>query len=244
MNDFVFELTNVSLVFSPIKRTVIIGGRWASSKHVKTTPIKGLDSVDLTMERGKKIGIIGRNGAGKTTLMRLLAGIYEPTTGTLKVNSKSVALLALGVGFDMNSTGIENIYLGSLLNGMSRKQIDSRVDDIVKFSELGDHIYNPIKTYSTGMRARLAFSIAIFCDPEVLLLDEVLSVGDFEFQKKSRQKMEELINTGNKTVVICSHSLDTIRDMCDEVIWLDAGKVKGKGPPKEVIKAYLDSRRT
>jgi teichoic acid transport system ATP-binding protein len=243
MSDNVFELRNVSLIFSPIKRTALVGGGWAASKHLKSAPIKGLDSVDLTIERGKKTGIIGRNGAGKTTLMRLLAGIYEPSSGELIVNSKSVALLALGVGFDLNSTGIENIYLGSMLNGMSKKKIDEVKDKIISFSELGDYIYNPIKTYSTGMRARLAFSIAIFCDPEVLLLDEVLSVGDFEFQRKSRLKMEELINSGNKTVVICSHSMDTIRDMCDEVIWLDAGKVKGKGVPKEIIKQYLESRK-
>ena len=244
MSEFVFKLSEVSLVFNIIKRYSIISGSWASSKVIKSGPVKALDSITLTIERGKKIGVIGRNGAGKTTLMRLLAGIYEPTSGKMEVTTKSVSLLSLGVGFDPNSSGTDNIYLAAMLNGLSKKRVDELVNDIIEFSELGDQIDNPFKTYSSGMRSRLAFSIAIHSNPEVLLLDEVLSVGDFEFQRKSRQKMEELIQTGKRTVVISSHNMDTIKDVCDSVIWLDAGRVKGIGEPKEIIKAYSESKRT
>jgi ABC-type polysaccharide/polyol phosphate transport system ATPase subunit len=231
------------MVFEIIRRRSLISGAWASSKAMKGGPVVALDSINLCIERGKKIGIIGRNGAGKTTLMRLLAGIYSPTKGTIEVNSKSVSLLTLGVGFDVNATGLDNIYLGSMLNGMTLKQVEKIVDSVIEFSDLGDHIYYPVKTYSSGMRARLSFSIAIHGNPEVLLLDEILSVGDFEFQNKSKKRMQEFINSGNKTVVISSHSMETIKDICDEVIWLDNGSIKGRGDPKEIINAYSQSKK-
>ena len=232
MDQKVVELDKVSLTFSPINRTSLIFGGWASSKIVKAKPFLALDSLTFSINRGKKVGIIGRNGAGKTTLMRLIAGIYGPTSGSIKVNSKSTSLLTLGAGFDLNASGFENIYLGSMLNGLSKKQIDVILPDIISFSDLSDHIHYQLKTYSTGMRARLAFSVAMYCRPEVLLLDEVLSVGDFEFQKKSRNAMEELIQDGNRTVIISSHSMDTIKDICDEVIWLDSGKMVQMGDQK------------
>jgi len=244
MKDTVFSLTNVSLIFYPLNRRSIISGAWASPKVVRTGTVKALDSISLEIKKGKKIGLIGRNGSGKSTLMRILAGIYEPTSGSIEINSNSVSLLSLGVGFDIHASGVDNIYLGSMLNGMSKKQVDSVVEDIIVFSELGDQIYNPYKTYSSGMRARLGFAIAVHSNPEVLLLDEVLSVGDFEFQRKSRQKMEELIQSGEKTVVIASHNMDTIKDVCDEAIWLDFGKILGYGDPKSTIKQYCESKRS
>jgi ABC-type polysaccharide/polyol phosphate transport system ATPase subunit len=210
---------------------------------MRTGSVKALDSINLEIKKGKKIGLIGRNGSGKSTLMRILAGIYAPTSGKIEINSKSVSLLTIGVGFDAHASGLDNIYLGTMLNGISKKEVDGMVEEIIAFSELGDQIYNPYKTYSSGMRARLGFSIAVHSNPEVLLLDEVLSVGDFEFQRKSRQKMEELIQNGERTVVIASHNMDTIKDMCDEAIWLDFGKILGYGDPKVIVKQYSESKR-
>ncbi|QLH74225.1 MAG: ABC transporter ATP-binding protein [Methanomassiliicoccales archaeon] len=243
MDDTVFKLDNVSLTFNLIKRFSLISGSWASSKIINPGPIHALRSVTLTITKGHKIGIIGRNGAGKTSLLRLLAGVYEPTDGTIIINSNRVSLLTLGVGFDANASGLDNIYLGALLNGLTKKEIDKIVDSIIEFSELEEHIYYPFKTYSTGMKSRLAFSIAIHSKPEVLLLDEVLSVGDFEFQKKSWMKMQEFINTGNRTVIVTSHNLETIKQICDQVIWLDRGSVIKYGCPEEVISAYCNSSK-
>lgn len=185
--------------------------------------------------------MIGKNGAGKTTLLRLIAGIYEPQTGTITIGSNSITLVALGAGFDFNADGYENIYLNGLLTGLSLKKIDSIVDQVVDFADIGDYINYPLKTYSTGMRAKLAFSIAAHALPDVILLDEVLSVGDYGFQQKSLAKMQELIKERNRTVVISSHSLPTLSELCDEIIWLDSGKIVMTGDPDSVLSAYKES---
>lgn len=201
-------------------------------------PFVALDNLTLDIERGHTIGVIGRNGAGKTTLLRLLAGIYGADSGTLRTNASSVSLLALGVGFDNNASGYDNIYLSSMLQGHSKKEVDALLDQIVEFSGIEDFLANPVKTYSSGMRLRLAFSIAVHYEPEVLLIDEALSVGDTEFQRKSSKKMKELIEDNKRTVVLASHSLADLSKMADKILWLDKGKLIMVGEPKDVVAAY------
>jgi ABC-type polysaccharide/polyol phosphate transport system ATPase subunit len=168
----------------------------------------------------------------------LLAGVYGPDEGTLKVNSNSISMLALGVGFDGSSSGYDNIYLNALLRGHKKSDVDKRVEEIIDFSEIRDFIYNPVKTYSTGMRMRLAFSIAIQFEPEVLLLDEALAVGDPQFQRKSAERMNQVIRNQNRTVVLVSHSISLLQQECDSIIWLDSGQIKMMGEKEEVLKVY------
>lgn len=240
--DVVIELRDVTFSYRPIKKVSLVWGGSFSQKHRKMAPRPpALKDINLTIKRGKKIGLIGKNGAGKTTLLRLIAGIYEPQKGNVIINTKSVSLVALGAGFDFNANGFENIYLNGLLNGLSISKIDSIIDAIIEFADIGDYIDYPLKTYSTGMRAKLAFSIAVHALPDVILLDEVLSVGDYGFQQKSLSKMQDLIREKNKTVIISSHSLPTLSDLCDEIVWLDSGRIVMVGEPDSVLKAYKES---
>lgn len=241
MAEFAFELDDVSLFFNTLKRRSLIFSTSQNSKYLGKRTITALDHLNLKIESGHTIGLIGRNGSGKTTLMRLLAGIYAPDAGSLKSNSDSIVLLSLGVGFDNNLTGYENIFIASLLNGLRESEVNAKLDQIIDFAGLGDFIYAPLKTYSTGMRSRLAFSIAVNCDPEVLLIDEILSVGDEEFREKSKNRLAKMINDKNKTVLIASHSMESIKEMCDEVIWLEKGRIKMIGEPKTVTQQYVKS---
>ncbi|MHC1680309.1 MAG: ABC transporter ATP-binding protein [Methanomassiliicoccales archaeon] len=242
MGELIYDLQGVSLNYKEFRKISFLYKmgtvRSTSSKRGEFT---ALDNIDLRIERGKTIGIIGRNGSGKTTLLRVLAGIYRPDSGKIVINSDSISLLSLGAGFDSNSTGLENIYLSALLCGHPKKEIDSLVQEIIDFADIGEFINSPIKTYSSGMKIRLAFSIAIHFKPDVLLIDEALSVGDAEFQKKSTEKMNEMIMDRQRTVIIVSHSLGFLKEVCDEIIWLEKGKIVGRGDPEPVIKQYLDS---
>jgi teichoic acid transport system ATP-binding protein len=240
VNKYVFELSDVTLSFKEVGKTSLMYNMRSHVEKKKGPPhiFKALDGVTINIDRGRNIGLIGRNGAGKTTLLRLLGGIYAPDSGTMITHSDSVSLLSLGVGFDANASGFDNIYLSSLLQGHTKPQVDAKVDEIIKFADIGDFIYGPIKTYSSGMRMRLAFSIAVHFEPEVLLIDEALSVGDADFQKKSMSKMNELISDKNRTVVIASHSMTFLKSVADEVIWLDKGKVRMVGEPGPVVDAY------
>jgi len=241
MEGHVFELTDVTIAFKKMKRMSLLYSIGNSAKRSRITCFKALDGISLTIDKGMTVGIIGKNGSGKTTLLRVLAGIYEPDEGLIKRNSESISLLALGAGFDLQATGYDNIYLNALLAGQTKKEVDAVLEDIISFADLGDFIYEPIKTYSSGMRMRLAFSIAIQFKPEVLLIDEALSVGDAEFQKKSSEKMKELITDKNRTVVIVSHNMAYMKNMCDQIIWLERGKVKLIGGPEEVINTYVST---
>ena len=199
---------------------------------------KALNQVSFTLEKGKVYGVIGNNGAGKSTLLRVLSGVMNPNSGEVLRNYKTINLLALGVGFSGELTGIENIFLNGMLLGFSRKQINKVKDAIIEFSELGDFIYRPMKTYSSGMRSRLGFSVAINLKPEVLLIDEVLSVGDTKFQQKSYEAIKNIINDKNTTVVIVTHSMSTVRELCEYVIWLNKGEVVIQGQTKEILNLY------
>ncbi|MBN2493223.1 MAG: ABC transporter ATP-binding protein [Deltaproteobacteria bacterium] len=196
-----------------------------------------LRDVSFEIERGESLGIIGDNGAGKSTLCLLLSGIMAPTGGRVEVEGRVSALLALGVGFQVDLTGRDNVLLNGIYLGHTREEIEAKLDEIVAFAELEDFIDMPVRTYSSGMRARLAFSIAASVQPEILILDELMGVGDIRFQQKSIAKMRELI-AASKALVVVSHSMHTIRELCTRTIWLDKGTLVAEGPTAHVVERY------
>lgn len=197
-----------------------------------------LKGIDMTIENGKIIGLIGKNGSGKSTLLRTIAGIFNPDEGEIDLHGNSISLLAIGVGFKKELSGYDNIFLSGLLLGFSKKSIQEKLDEIIEFSELGDFIYRPVSSYSSGMYSKLAFSITSTLETDIMLIDEVFSVGDAKFKKKSYEKMLSLINDNNKTIVIVSHSLKTLKELCDEVYWIHEGEVRESGNPDTVIDHY------
>lgn len=199
-----------------------------------------LKNVSMKVEKGDRVGVVGLNGAGKSTLLKLISGVMKPTEGQIKVKGRLSPLLALGAGFDPSYTGRENIFLYGSLLGHSKRFIESKFDEIVEFSEIGDFIDVPLKNYSSGMGARLAFSIATAVQPEILILDEVLSVGDVKFQEKSRKRMNSLMD-GQVTILFVSHSTHEVRRICDKAIWLDKGQLVMQGPVDEVCDMYMKS---
>jgi len=196
-----------------------------------------LDDISIQINRGEVLGLIGNNGAGKSTLLKIISGVMRPTSGCVEVNGVVSPMIELGAGFDMDLTARENIYLNGAVLGYSKKFLDERFDRIVEFSELIDFLDAPLKNYSSGMIAKLAFSISTIVDPEILIVDEILSVGDIKFQEKSKQKMLEMIN-GGTTVIYVSHSLDSIKDLCTKVAWLDHGKLVKIGDTEKVCNEY------
>ena len=201
-----------------------------------------LQGLDLSIHKGDRVGIIGPNGAGKSTLLQMLAGITEPTSGVMNISGKVTAILTLGVGLREDYTGRENIYLEGEAQGKTREQIDVDVADVITFSELGKFIDLPLKTYSTGMKARLAFAMITQINPEILIIDEALSVGDAAFSVKAGRRIADLCSRG-AIVLIVSHSMQSVRDLCNRCLWLDQGKLVMDGLPDEVTKAYLESVR-
>lgn len=196
-----------------------------------------LQKVSFAVEKGDVVGIVGHNGAGKSTLLKVISGIMKPTYGSVKVHGSIVPMLELGSGFDLELSGRENIYLNGAILGYSQKFLEEKYEKIIQFSELGDFIEAPLRTYSSGMLARLAFSVACIVEPEILIVDEILSVGDADFQEKSRARMMELM-TGGTTVFFVSHSLKQIRQMCSKVVWLEHGKVQAIGKTEDVCDRY------
>lgn len=197
-----------------------------------------LEDINLDIKKGETVALIGVNGSGKSTLLKLMTRIIYPTCGTIETKGKLTSLLELGAGFHPDFTGRENIYFNAAIFGLTRKEIDARLDDIIAFSELEEFIDNPVRTYSSGQYMRLAFSIAINVDAEILLIDEILAVGDQHFQEKCFSKLEELRDS-DKTIVIVSHSLASIEKLCTRGIWIHEGKVMKDGKMKDVIKDYL-----
>mgnify|MGYP002553328790 FL=1 len=197
-----------------------------------------LDNVSFKLNTGDKVGLVGKNGSGKSTLLRAIAGIFSPDKGTIDLHGNTISLLSIGVGFQRKLSGYENIFLSGLLLGYTEDQIKERLDEIIEFSELGDFIYKPVTSYSSGMYSKLAFSITAILETDIMLIDEVLSVGDIHFRQKSYNKMKELISDENRTVLIVSHSSKTLRSLCDRVIWLNEGEMKGDGEANEIMDKY------
>ncbi len=210
---------------------------FTKKKKKKNDDFWALKNVSFTVDKGEVVGLIGSNGAGKSTLLKVVSGVMKPTKGKVTVQGVISPMIELGAGFDGNLTARENIYLNGAILGYSKKFLDEKFEEIVEFSELRDFLDVPVKNFSSGMTAKLAFSIATVVNPEILIVDEILSVGDIKFQEKSKHKMMEMIK-GGTTVLYVSHSLESIKDLCTKVVWLEHGKVIKIGDTKKICDAY------
>ena len=235
------EVQNVSMRFR------MANDRISSLKEYAVQMLQGklrykefeaLNNVSFTVEKGEVVGLIGHNGAGKSTILKVISGILKPTEGSVRLGANVVPLLELGSGFDMDMTGRENVFLNGAILGYSEEYLNSKYDEIVEFSGIGPFIDVPLRNYSSGMITRIAFSIATVVQPEILIVDEVLSVGDAEFQEKSHRRMMELMG-GGTTVLFVSHNINQIRQMCTKALWLDHGNMKMFGPADQVCDAYM-----
>ncbi len=234
MMEKTIEVKNLKICYrtmEPVKLKTLFKGKRVSREEA----VKG---ISFDVHKGEIVGLIGQNGSGKSTTLRCLAGIISPDEGAVSLFGNSVSLLAIGVGFQKELTGRVNIMLSGLLMGFSEKEIEAKMDEIIAFSELGKFIDKPVKSYSSGMHSRLAFAITAILDTEILLIDEIFSVGDARFKKKSNKKMKELIMDKDRTVIMISHSIETLRSMCDRIIWLHQGEIKMIGAPNEVLDKY------
>ena len=238
-NGNAIEVKNMSKDFKLIyDKPNTLKERLVFWKNTKKEYRHVLKNINLNIKKGETVALIGTNGSGKSTLLKLMTKIIYPTKGSIKTHGKLTSLLELGAGFHPDFTGRENIYFNASIFGLTAAEIDKRVVDIIKFSELEDFIDAPVRTYSSGMYMRLAFSVAINVDAEILLIDEILAVGDQHFQDKCFEKLHELKNSG-RTIVIVSHSLDSIRKLCNRAIWIYDGEVRLDGKTDEVIDEYL-----
>lgn len=238
-NEIAIKVENVTKSFklfydkpSTLKERLVF---W-NKKKAETRTV--LENINLEIKKGETVALIGTNGSGKSTLLKLMTKIIYPTKGELITNGKLTSLLELGAGFHPDFTGRENIYFNASIFGLTRAEIDKRLEDIISFSELEEFIDNPVRTYSSGQYMRLAFSIAINVDAEILLIDEILAVGDQHFQDKCFNKLKELSNS-NRTIIIVSHSLGSIQSLCNRAIWINDGKIQMDGNTKDVIEEYL-----
>lgn len=207
-------------------------------KKVHAEEFQAVKGVSFSVPKGQILGIIGQNGSGKSTMLKALAGIFSPDKGSIDLKGHTVSLLSIGVGFQKEVTGRENILLSGMLLGFSEEEVRDKMPEIIKFANLGKFIDMPVKTYSSGMYSKLAFSITAILETEIMLIDEVLSVGDAKFKKKSYKKMKELISDRDRTVVIVSHNEKTLMDLCDKVMWMHEGEIKRIGDPEEVLEEY------
>ncbi|HEX9942541.1 MAG TPA: ABC transporter ATP-binding protein [Thermoanaerobaculia bacterium] len=246
MDDLSIRLAGVSLCYRLAKQRI------PSLKEYAIHFVRGalsyeklwaLRDVDLAVRKGETLGIVGRNGAGKSTLLKVISRVLKPTCGTAVVNGRLAPILELGSGFDYELTGLENVYLNSLLLGHTRREIEERVNDIIDFSGLGDFIRSPLRNYSSGMQARLGFAIATAWVPDILILDEVLAVGDITFTEKCEERIQRFHDAG-ATVLMVSHSPKAILTNCARCIWLDDGRVRADGPAREVVSLYLREHGT
>lgn len=208
-------------------------------KREKEEVFHAVKNVSFSVKEGGILGIIGKNGSGKSTLLRSIAGVFSPNSGKIDLKNHSVSLMALGIGFKDNLSGRENIILSGMLLGFSEKEMLEKMQSIIDFAEIGDFIDRPVRTYSSGMHSKLAFSITAMLETDIMLVDEVLSVGDERFKKKSLSKMKGLIEDENRTVIIVSHSIELLREMCDEVLWMHDGEINEIGTPDKVLEHYL-----
>lgn len=231
------ELKDVCVNYRILKNVTVRHSLF--KKHNQEEAFEAVKNVSFTVEKGGILGIIGRNGSGKSTLLRAIAGVFSPNSGTIDLKGHTVSLMALGVGFKSELTGRDNILLSGMLLGFSEKQIQYKMNEIIDFAEIGDFIDKPVRTYSSGMHSKLAFAITAMLETDIMLVDEVLSVGDARFQKKSLNKMKELITDKNRTVIIVSHSIETLKNLCNKVLWIHDGVMKEIGEPQKILEDYV-----
>ena len=234
--EMAVTVKNLHISYRGITKTSIRAS-WANFRK-KVEVYEAVRGISFEIEEGKILGIIGKNGSGKSTTLRAIAGIFSPDKGSIDLHGNSISLLSIGVGFNKKLTGYENIYLSGMLLGFSEDEIAAKEKEIIDFADIGKFIYKPVKTYSSGMHSKLAFAITAILETDIMLIDEVLSVGDVKFKEKSYNKMKELISDDKRTVIIVSHNIKTLQDLCDEVLWLHDGKIKMLGESKEVLQAY------
>ena len=234
--EIAVTVKNLHITYRGLKKTSIRAS-WKNFGN-KVETFHALKGVSFELEEGKILGIIGKNGSGKSTMLRAIAGIFSPDKGEIDLHGRTISLLSIGVGFNKKLTGKENIYLSGMLLGFSEEEIAAKEKEIIKFADIGDFINKRVKTYSSGMYSKLAFAITAILETDITLIDEVLSVGDAKFKEKSYNKMKELISDEKRTVLIVSHSLGTISELCDEVLWLNDGKIMEIGKPEDIIPKY------
>ena len=237
MKENAIEIKNLCISYRGLKSYSIKKSLLHFHRN-KVDEFQAIRNVSFTVPKGNILGIVGKNGSGKSTMLNAIAGIFAPDSGTIDLKGNSVSLLSIGVGFQRELTGRENIILSGMLLGFSEKAVRERMEEIIEFSELGKFIDAPVRTYSSGMYSKLAFSITAILETDIMLIDEVLSVGDARFKKKSYNKMKQLISDENRTVVMVSHDTKTLDGLCDEILWLHDGEIKMYGNTKEVLEKY------
>lgn len=237
MKEYAIEVNDLCINYQGLK-TYSIKKNFLTGKRNKAETFEAVKHVSFKLKKGEILGIVGKNGSGKSTMLKAIAGIFSPNSGSIDLHGNTISLLSIGVGFDRELSGRENIYLSGMLLGFSEQQIKERIDDIITFSELEKFIDAPVRTYSSGMHSKLAFSITAILETDIMLIDEVLSVGDSRFKKKSFNKMKELITDKDRTVIIVSHAEDTIASLCDKVLWINDGEMMGFGDTEEILAQY------
>lgn len=237
MSEYAIEVENLCIQYKGLKSFSIKQSLFKKGRQ-KFNTVEAVKNISFKVEKGEILGIIGKNGSGKSTMLRAIAGIFSPNSGTIDLHGNSVSLLAIGVGFQKELTGRENIMLSGMLLGFSQEQIQERMDEIIEFSELGSFIDAPVRTYSSGMHSRLAFSITATLDTDIILIDELLSVGDARFKKKSYKKMKQLITDKNRTVVIVSHDMKNLAKFCTKILWINDGELVKFGDVKDILAEY------
>lgn len=238
MSEYAIKVNDVYLSYYK-KKGVSIRNIF-NKGNVVENEFQALKGIDFALEKGKILGIVGKNGSGKSTLLRAIGGIFSVDKGSIDLFDNKVSLLSIGVGFNYLLSGRENVILSGMLTGFTMDEIRTKMDDIIEFAEIGEFIDKPVNTYSSGMYSKLAFSLATELNTDILLIDEVLSVGDESFAKKSYFRMKELIEDKNHTVVIVSHNLNTLEELCDEILWIHEGEMKMIGDPKGVLDKYKE----
>lgn len=239
MSENAIEVRNLWIRYRSLKTYSVKKMLFTRNGH-QNEVIEAVKDVSFSVPKGEIWGIIGRNGSGKSTLLKAVGGVFSPDEGSIDLKGNSVSLLAIGVGFKPELTGRENIMLSGMLLGFDEKEVRERTEDIIEFSELGEFIDYPVRTYSSGMHSKLAFSITAILETDIILVDEVLSVGDEHFRKKSMRKMRSLMSDENRTVLIVSHSIPTVSELCTQVLWLHDGEVRRIGDTQEVLDEYAE----
>jgi len=237
MNNYAIEVNNLCITYKSLQSYSIKKSLLHLKKN-ESKEIEAVKNVSFSLPKGNIMGIVGKNGSGKSTLLNAIAGIFSPDSGSIDLKGNSVSLLSIGVGFQRELTGRENITLSGMLLGFSEQEIQEKTGAIIEFSELGHFIDMPVRTYSSGMYSKLAFSITAILETNIMLIDEILSVGDAKFKKKSYNKMKELISDKDRTVIIVSHGKETLENLCDNIMWLHDGELKMIGDTKEVLEEY------